>query len=360
MNKITIAVIGCGTIANSAHIPAYIANEDAEIKYFCDIALDRAEAAVSKYECGQAVSDYRQVLNDPEVDAVSICTPNDVHASIAIDCLRAGKHVLCEKPAARTYAEALEMQKVQHETGKTLNIGVVNRYNESVNRIKNMIQNGELGELYHVYASFRAHRSIPGLGGAFTTKAIAGGGALIDWGVHFLDVVMYCTGDPKPQTVSGQAYCKLGKDMEDYTFLKMWAGPPKYDGTYDVDDFVTALIRTEGPTISLNGAWAQNIGAEEMFIDFLGDKGGIRLKYGAEFTFYTAKDGALLETTPKFNIGNMFQNEIDSFIRSIQTGEKQPSHIDTVILSSQIIQAIYDSSDKGAEVSLQPVAQSSN
>lgn len=96
-----------------------------------------------------------------------------------------------------------------------------------------------------------------------------------------------------------------------------------------------------------------------MFIDFLGDKGGIRLKYGAEFTFYTAKDGALLETTPKFNIGNMFQNEIDGFIRSIQTGEKQPSHIDTVILSSQIIQAIYDSSDKGAEVSLQPVAQSS-
>lgn len=359
MNKITIAVIGCGTIANSAHIPAYMANEDAEIKYFCDIVKDRADAAVAKYECGQAIEDYNQILNDPEVDAVSICTPNDVHASIAIACLRAGKHVLCEKPAARTYAEALEMQKVQHETGKTLNIGVVNRYNESVNRIRKMIQNGDLGELYHVYASFRSHRSIPGLGGAFTTKAIAGGGALIDWGVHFLDVVMYCTGDPKPKTVSGQAYCKLGKDMENYTFLKMWAGPPKFDGTYDVDDFVTALVRTEGPTISLNGAWAQNIGAEEMFIDFLGDKGGIRLKYGADFTFYTTEDGALIETTPKFNLGSMFQNEIDGFIRCIQTGEKQPSHIDTVILSSQIIQAIYDSSDQGAEVSLQPVAQNS-
>ncbi|MGG6310390.1 Gfo/Idh/MocA family protein [Paenibacillus macerans] len=352
MNKITTAVIGCGTIANNAHIPGYIANPDAEIKYFCDILKDRAEAAVAKYECGRAIEDYREILDDPEVDAVSICTPNADHASIAIDFLRAGKHVLCEKPAARTYSEALEMQKVQHETGKTLNIGVVNRYSESVNRIRTMIRNGDLGELYHVYASFRSHRSIPGLGGAFTTKAIAGGGALIDWGVHFLDIVMYCTGDPKPLTVSGQAYCKLGKDMENYAFLKMWAGPPKYDGTYDVDDFVTALVRTEGPTISLNGAWAQNIGAEEMFIDFLGNKGGIRLNYGADFTYYTSADGALTETTPKFNSGNMYQKEIDSFMECVQTGEKQPSHIDTVILSSQIIQAIYDSSDMGKEISI--------
>lgn len=90
------------------------------------------------------------------------------------------------------------MQKVQHETGKVLNIGVVNRFNNGVNVIKDIILSGELGEIYHVYASFRAHRSIPGLGGAFTTKAIAGGGALIDWGVHYLDIVMYCCGDPSP------------------------------------------------------------------------------------------------------------------------------------------------------------------
>src|SRR5690606_36790132 len=135
-----------------------------------------------------------------------------MHAQVSIDCLRAGIHVLCEKPAARTYAEALEMQKVQHETGKVLNIGVVNRFNTGVNLIKNRIDSGELGEIYHVYASFRAQRSIPGLGGDFTTKAIAGGGVLIDWGVHFIDVVMYCLGDPQPRTVTGQAYCKLGKD----------------------------------------------------------------------------------------------------------------------------------------------------
>ena len=226
-----VAVIGCGTIANAQHIPAYMSNDKAEIKYFCDIIPERAQAAVEKYGCGKAVTDYHDVLADPEVEAISVCTPNNVHATIAMDALRAGKNVLCEKPAARTYAEAEQMAKVQHETGKVLNIGVVNRFNTSVNRIKTMIDNGELGEVYAVYGSFRSQRSIPGLGGAFTTKAISGGGVLIDWGVHFLDLIMYCCGDPLPKTVSTKAFCKLGKEMDKYTYVNMWAGPPKLDGT---------------------------------------------------------------------------------------------------------------------------------
>lgn len=347
-----VAVIGCGTIANAAHIPSYMANPEAEIKYFCDIIEERAQAAVSKYGCGTAVTDYHDVLKDPEIVAVSVCTPNNMHSVIAIDALRAGKHVLCEKPAARIYSEALEMQKVQHETGKVLNIGVVNRFNDSVNRIKQYIDSGKLGEVYQVYASFRAHRSIPGLGGAFTTKAIAGGGALIDWGVHYLDIVMYCCGDPKPLTVSGEAFCKLGVDMKGYVYEDMWAGPPKYDGIYDVDDSVTALIRTDGPTITVNGAWAQNIGPSDTYIDFLGDKAGIRLAYGSDFTVYTAENGSLVEYKPQFKMTNHFQNEIDAFIRCIQTGEKLPSHIDTVIITAKMMQAIYDSSAAHKEIQL--------
>ncbi|MCY9514037.1 Gfo/Idh/MocA family protein [Paenibacillus apiarius] len=351
MSKTIVAIIGCGTIANSAPIPAYVANPDAEIKYFCDIRKERAEKAADQYGCGEAIEDYRIILEDPEVEAVSICTPNNCHALIAIDCMRAGKHVLCEKPAARTYEEALEMQKVQHETGKTLNIGVVNRFNTGVNIIKKMIEEGELGDLYHVYVSFRSHRSIPGLGGDFTNKAVAGGGALIDWGVHFLDIVMYCAGDPDPKTVTGQTYSKLGKDMKNYSYINMWAGPPNYEGTYDVDDFVTAMIRTAGPSITVNGAWAQNIGVNEMYIDFLGDKAGIRLQYGADFTIYSAKHGALLESNPKFAQTDQFQNEIDSFLSCIKSGEKLPSHIDTVILTAKIIQAIYQSSEQRTEIS---------
>jgi len=349
---VKVAVIGCGTIANSAHIPAYMKNPKAEIKYFCDIIPERAQAAVEKYGCGIAVTDYHQVLADPEITALSVCVPNRMHSVISIDAMRAGKHVLCEKPAARIYKEALEMQKVQHETGMTLNIGVVNRFNDGVNLIKKYIDDGRLGDIYHVYVSFRAHRSIPGLGGAFTTKEIAGGGALIDWGVHYLDIVMYCCGDPEPKTVTGEAFCKLGCDMKNYTYRNMWAGPPDYSGVYDVDDSVTGMIRTSGPVITFNGAWAQNIDESETYIDFMGDKAGIRLQYGKDFTFYTAEYGALSKYKPEFRSENMFESEINAFIDCVETGEKLPSHIDTVIVTAKMMQAIYDSSEQHAEIKL--------
>ena len=230
---------------------------------------------------------------------------------------------------------------------------MVNRFNDGVNRIKKMIDDGDLGEIYHVYVSFRAGRSIPGLGGAFTTKSIAGGGALIDWGVHYLDIVMYCCGDPAPKTVTGETFCKLGKDIANYAYTGMWAGPPDLNGTYDVDDSVAALIRTEGPVITVHGAWAQNILENEQYIDFIGDKGGIRLQYGQGFTYYTTKDGALITSTPDFKTTSHFQNEIDAFIRCVQTGEKLASHIDTAVITSKLMQAVYDSSEQHREVSFE-------
>ena len=347
-----IAVIGCGNIANSAHIPSYIKNKEADIKYFCDIIASRAQAAVEKYGCGTAITDYKAALSDSEVEAISICTPNNMHSIIAIEALNSGKHVLCEKPAARTYAEALKMQAAQHAAQKTLNIGVVNRFNDKVRLIKKYIDDGRLGNVYHVIASFRAHRSIPGLGGDFTTKAVAGGGALIDWGVHYLDIVMYCCGDPAPKTVSGETFCRLGKDISGYTYTKMWAGPPKPGGVYDVDDSVTALIRTSGPVISVQGAWAQNIGENDCYIDFIGDKGGIRYYYGKDFTYYGTEYNTLISYTPQMQPFDMFQNEIDSFIECIKSGKKLSSHIDYAILTSQILQAIYDSAQSHCEIKL--------
>jgi predicted dehydrogenase len=347
-----VAIIGCGTIANAAHIPAYIKNSKVEIKYFCDILKKRADVAVEKYGCGTAIVDYNELLKDEEIEAVSVCTPNNMHSVIVKACLKAGKHVLCEKPAARTFEEALEMQKVQHETGKILNIGVVNRFNKSVNIIKQYIGSGKLGEVFHVYVSFRSNRSIPGLGGAFTTKAISGGGVLIDWGVHFLDIVMYCCSDPTPKTVTSEAFCKLGKNMEEYTYKDMWAGPPKFDGIYNVDDSITGMIRTEGPVITFNGAWAQNIGENEMFIDFMGDKAGIRLQYGADFTVYTAEHGTLVQYKPEFSSENHFETEINAFVDCVESGEKLPSHIDTVVITAEMMQAIYDSAEQHKEIVL--------
>ena len=327
-------------------------NAKAEIKYFCDIIPERAEAAVKKYNCGIAVTDYKEVLNDPEIEAVSICTPNKAHSEIAIEALNAGKNVLCEKPAARVFSEALKMQEAQHKTGKVLNIGVVNRFNAGVNKLKELIDQGELGEIYQVYVSFRSHRSIPGLGGAFTTKEIAGGGVMIDWGVHFFDIVMYACGDPKPISASAETFSKLGTPISDYVFTDMWAGPPVQDGIYDVEEGVTGMVRTEGPVITFNGAWAQNIGEDEMFIDFMGTKGGIRLQYGADFTLYSTKNGMLSKTTYKMNMPNMFQSEIDSFINCIESNEKLASHIDTNIITAKMMDAIYRSAETHKEVIL--------
>ena len=340
MNKVKVAAIGCGSIANAAHIPSYMKNENVEIKYFCDIIPERAEEAVEKYGCGTAVTDYHEILGDHELDAVSVCTHNDFHSVISIDFLKAGKHVLCE---------------TAHETGKMLNIGVCNRFNTYVNKIKELIDSGELGEVYQVYASFRAHRSIPGLGGDFTTKAVSGGGALIDWGVHYLDLVMYCCGDPTPLTASGEAFCKLGVDMKNYVHTGMWAEQTSdtENGTYDVDDSVTGIIRTSGPVISFNGAWAQNIGKSETFIDFLGTKAGIRLNYCGDFTIYGVKNGMLTREEVKCRETNMYENEINDFVRLImQGGGKNRQYIDNAVLTSKIMQAIYDSSEAHKEITI--------
>ncbi len=353
MSKIKVAVIGCGTIANASHIPSYMANDEVEIKYFCDIIPERAEKAVEKYGCGTAVVDYHEILSDPDLDAVSVCTHNDYHSVIAIDFMIAGKHVLCEKPAARILSEALEMQKVAKETGRVLNIGVCNRFNTYVMKVKELIDQGELGEVHHVYASFRKHRSIPGIGGDFTTKSKSGGGVLIDWGVHFLDLIMYCCGDPKPLTASGEAFCKLGKDIPNYTYTGMWAeDTADMNGTYDVDDSVTGLVRTTGPVITFNGAWAQNIGEDEMFIDFMGDKAGIRLQYCSDFRIWSVKNGMLTETQVSAKQTDMYRNEINDFIRCIKTGDKNQQNIDFAVETSKIMQAIYDSSENHCEIKI--------
>lgn len=351
MKKIKVAIIGCG-IVSAQHLRSYTDNPLTEIKYAIDIIPERAEQKAKEFNIPFTEVDFTKILDDEEIEAVSICTPNDTHALIAIACLNAGKHVLCEKPAALNVKQANEMKAVAIKNNKILNIGVVNRFNTAVNKIKEMIEAGELGKIYHVYCSFRSHRSIPGLGGHYTTKKEGGGGVLIDWGVHFLDLIFYSLNNPKVQTVSGAVHSELAKNMKDYDYIKMWAGPPNYEGTYDVEDFVTGMIRTVGPTISLNGAWAQNIGEAAMFIEFIGDKGGIKLNYGGDFKFYSAKKGTLYETIPSYTKKDMFYEEVNGFIHSTLSGEKSRSHIDNTMITSEVIEAIYESAEKGQEVSL--------
>ncbi len=349
---ITIGVIGCGRIANNAHFPAFERIKDLRIKYACDVIKEKAEAIKKKYHIVENITtDYKDVLDDKEVDAVFILTPNYAHYEIAMAALKAGKHVFCEKPITVNYKLSCEMANEAKKQKKILNIGVCNRYHASVEKLEELNRNGEFGKIYHVYCSFRAFRSIPGLGGDFTNKKVSGGGALIDWGVHFLDLILYILGGAKILTVSGDTYCEMAKDMKSYKYKNMWAEDTKNieNGVNDVDDFVTGHIRTDKGTISFNGAWAQNLDKSEMFIDFLGDKKGARLTYCGQFDI---TDGQTLQTTSSTHeIPDMYQKEDEAFFDSIITGEKTKSHIDNILQSAKLLQAIYDSAEAKKEIS---------
>ena len=351
MNAV-VAVIGCGRIANQAHLPSISAIDGVRIKYACDILIEKAEAAKEKFpKIENITADYKEVLADPEVEAVWVLTPNYAHYTISMDALRAGKHVLCEKPITINYQLSCEMAEEAKKQGKILNIGVCNRFHKSVEMLREMNLNGEFGNIYHVYCSFRSCRSIPGLGGAFTTKKESGGGVLIDWGIHFFDLILYILGDAKIKTATCDAYSEMAKNMKDYKYKYMWAEDTAdiENGTNDVDDFITGYIRTDKASISFNGAWAQNLEKREMFIDFLGDKKGARLDYGSLFDLF---DGETLETTrEEYDIPRHYAVEDKAFIESYKSGVKNQAYIDNILESAKVLDALYESSEKKTEIS---------
>ena len=348
----TIAVIGCGRISNHAHFPALAQMEDVRIKYACDLIEEKALAAKEKWpKIENVITDYKVALADGEVDAVWVLTPNHAHYGITMDALRAGKHVLCEKPIAVNYALASEMAEEARKQGKLVHIGVCNRHASAVRRVRELVQSGALGNVYHVYCSFRAHRAIPGLGGAFTTKALSGGGVLIDWGVHHFDIIMYVLGNPALRSVSCNLYSEMAKDMKSYRYKTMWAEDTAdvENGTNDVDDFATGFVRTEGTSITFNGAWAQNIGGVEHYIDFLGDKGGIRYDYSQKtFTFY---DGQTIEAdSPACPKNNAFYDEDRAFLDAMDSGAIDSNNIENVLGSAKLLDALYTSAAAGKEI----------
>lgn len=348
-----IAVVGCGRIANNAHFPAFEKMENIRIKYACDLIIEKAQKVKDKYSFVEnVITDYNVALNDPEVEVVFVLTPNYAHYEVTMAALRAGKHVMCEKPVTVNYELSREMADEAEKQGKILNIGVCNRFNKSVEMLEELNRQGRFGNIYHIYCSFRAFRSIPGLGGAFTTKEQSGGGVLIDWGVHFFDLILYILGNAKLKNVTCDAYNEMAKDMKSYKYENMWAEDTKdiENGVNDVDDYISGYVRTDKASISFNGAWAQNVNQNEMFIDFMGDKAGARLTYGGKFEIY---DGATLETIkPEYDIPNMYLREDEAFIESIKTGVKNRNHISNILETMKLLDTLYKSAEIGKEIEL--------
>ena len=174
--------------------------------------------------------------------------------------------------------------------------------------------------------------------------------ALVDWGVHFLDLILYILGDAKLKNVTCDAYSEMAKDMKSYKYIKMWAEDTKdiENGVNDVDDFITGYIRTDKASISFNGAWAQNLDKPEMFIDVLGDKKGARLAYGGQFE---VTDGETLETVAtNHEIPNMYLREDEDFFNSIESGIKNKNNIDNILESMKLLDYLYRSAEIGKEI----------
>ena len=323
------------------------------IKYACDLIIEKAQSAKEKFpKIENVITDYKVALADPEVDSVFVLTPNYAHYTVTMDALRAGKNVMCEKPITVNYALSCEMAEEAEKQGKMLNIGVCNRYHKSVEMLHDLVADGKFGKIYHVYCSFRCFRSIPGLGGAFTTKSQSGGGVLIDWGVHFLDLILYILGGAKLKNVTCDAYCEMAKDMKAYKYESMWAEDTSdvENGTNDVDDFISGYVRTDKASISFNGAWAQNIDVRDMYIDFLGDKGGARLTYGGKFVFWSAD--TLEKTEPEYDITNMYLDEDRVFFESVNSGIKDKNNIENILESAKLLDSLYESAKLGEEIKL--------
>ena len=252
--KLKIGVIGCGGIANSKHLPAIKAVDMAQIMATCDIIEERAVKAAKEYgaEGCKVYTDYHDLLK-LDLDAVFVLTPNRWHSEITCAALKSGKHVMCEKPMAHTYAAACEMLDAAKQSGKLLTIGYQGRYRANSQYLKQLCEDGELGEIYLGRANAIRRRAVP-TWGVFLNEYEQGGGPLIDIGTHALDLTLWMMDNYKPKYCLGQTFHKLNKDTNQGNAWGNW-DPEKFT----VEDSAFGMVVMEnGAVINLESAWALN------------------------------------------------------------------------------------------------------
>ena len=269
---IRVGIIGCGGIANAKHMPALAQLPDVEMVAFCDIKIERAQKALLEYGAAgaRAYSNFHTLLAHENIDVIHVCTPNISHAVISIAALEAGKHVMCEKPMAKTSAEAQAMVDAAQRTGKKLTIGYQNRFRKDSRYLHQVCENGDLGEIYYAKAKAIRRRAVP-TWGVFLDEEAQGGGPLIDIGTHALDLTLWMMGNYQPRYVVGNTYHKLSS-MKDAA--NAWG--PWDPEQFTVEDSAFGFITMEdGATIILESSWALNtLDIGEAKTALSGTKGG--------------------------------------------------------------------------------------
>ena len=290
--KVRAAVVGLGM--GRGHARGY-KEGGADLFALCDVNEERLAAVKAELDVPHAFTDFDTMLECDEIDVVSVALPNHLHAPFTIKALRAGKHVLCEKPMAMNAKEAKRMIDARDKSGKKLMIHFNNRLRPQSQLLKQWVDAGELGEVYYARTVWNRTRGVPGLGTWFTQKKLAGGGPLIDLGVHRLDLALWLMGYPEVKTVTGCEYHHLAKAIAKKQRKKM-----------DVEDLATAYVRlANGASLSLEASWATNSEKrEDMYTQLWGTKGGCadrNVGEGYEFECRLWKDGpaGMVEVIPK-------------------------------------------------------------
>lgn len=285
--KLRIGIIGTGMIATSGHIPAWKdLPEDVEIAGVADILADRAELIARREGIPHAYGDWEKMLAELDLDIVSVCTPNAYHKAQAVAALQAGAHVLCEKPVATSYADAVEMFAAAAAAGRTLMVGQSSRFRNRAAAAKEIVDAGRLGEIYFAETYFLRRRGVPKWG-QFHMKEHSGGGPIYDLGVHAIDLLYWLMGGPKVLAVSGATYTKLANQDEHLAESLADSGafvgvltPRPYDAKdYDVEDMAAGFIRLEGgATVAFKTSWAANVPKNTGATMLLGTAGGLVLE----------------------------------------------------------------------------------
>lgn len=366
--KLRIGIVGCGGIANS-HMAQYIQMDDVEVVAGCDIVEGKAEEFFSKYDV-EGVNFYTSDLEMYEkenLDAVSICTYNATHKECTINALKAGCHVLLEKPMCVTTEEAVEMMKVEKETGKILSIGFQPRFDDDMKIVKKVVQSGVLGKIYYIQTGGGRREGIPFSPEktSFIEASTGVIGAMGDIGCYSLDMVLNAIGYPKPLTVTGYTSDFFGKNPKYSGYGKK--GTPEFSKIFGVDDFAAAFVRLEGDIVlDFRISWAMHMDTPGDTL-ILGTEGGLRIPstncwngaIGKNLTLYHAVGDELVETEipvkstgegKENSFSNCFYGKVRSFLDAIKTGGKAPIPTSEILYNQAIIDHIIKSAKIKKEI----------
>ncbi|REJ08855.1 Gfo/Idh/MocA family protein [Halobacillus trueperi] len=345
MTRLKMGIIGVGGIAQGRHIPSFLDLKDkVELAAVQDVNEERAEEVAEAHQVPYVFKDYKDMFS--KVDAVTICTPNKFHAEISIAALEAGVHVLCEKPMAITTEECEAMMKAAEKNDRLLSIAYHYRYTPEAQLAKKAILNNEIGDPLVTRVQAMRRRKVPGWG-VFTNKDLQGGGSLIDFGCHLLDLALWLLDDPKPIEVMGRTYDRLSKTPGQ---VNDWGA---FDHeTFNVDDHVTSYITFEnGESLQFECSWAANIKEDHTSLSISGVDGGLSVY---PFELYQAKYGALLDSTAKIREGEPAPGlaQAENFIDSCLGNDELVVKPEQALKVTKLMEAIYQSSETGTSVKL--------